>query len=110
MIPDEEIRIIGRLCFCSSAVKRLHGRQGGCACVMQKLDLQRYSIKLGEQGLYLENCMRAAGYTHAAAENSYDAGSYRTKLEAPCWSFRFAAADCLFIALGLQDRLPLPIR
>ena len=71
-----------------------------------KLDLQRYSIKLGEQGLYLENCMRAAGYTHAAAENSYDAGSYRTKLgEFAAWLFPRAYEETRAIDPGAQTQL-----
>jgi hypothetical protein len=53
-----------------------------------KLDLARYSIKLGEQGLYLNDCMRAAGYTYAVAGNSYDATSYRTDVdEVLAWFF-----------------------
>jgi hypothetical protein len=71
-----------------------------------KLDLQRYSIRLGEQGLYLENCMRAAGYKHAAAENSYDTESYRTELEEfVAWLFPRGYEETRAIDPGAQAQL-----
>jgi hypothetical protein len=100
--------LIRLLAGCVLAAALLSGCDGGkeSALAACKLDLVRYSIKLGEQGLYLENCMRAAGYTRATAENAYDAGSYRTKLgEFVAWLFPRSYEETKAIDPGAQRQL-----